>query len=112
MNRRAYGLRDWLLQRISAVYLALYLLLFLAAVIIAPPHSYKDWRGWMAGPWFGMATVLFFIALLIHAWVGVRDVIMDYVHPVAVRLLLLSLVAGVLLGSLFGVMATLAEVLA
>ncbi len=111
MSRRAFGLRAWLLQRVSAVYLALYLLVFLAAMMIAPPHSYEDWRGWMAGPWSGMATALFFIALLLHAWVGVRDVIVDYVHPVAARLLLLTLVAGVLLASLYRVMASLAEVI-
>jgi len=112
MSRHAHGLRAWLLQRISAVYLALYLLFFLVAMIAAPPHSYTTWRDWMAGPWSGMATALFFIALLAHAWVGMRDVVVDYVHPLAVRLLLLSLVAGVLLASLIKVLAVLTEVAA
>ena len=112
MSRHAHGLRAWLLQRVSAVYLALYLLFFLAAMIASPPHSYTAWRDWMAGPWSGIATALFFIALMAHAWVGIRDVVVDYVHPFAMRLVLLTGVAGVLLASLIKVLAALTEVAA
>ena len=86
MSRRAAGLRAWLLQRISAVYLALYVVYFL------------------------LAMALFFLALSIHAWVGVRDVIIDYVHPAGLRLLLLCGLGVVLLGSLLWALLALAEV--
>jgi succinate dehydrogenase / fumarate reductase membrane anchor subunit len=97
MNRRSYGLRAWILQRLSAVYMAAYLLFFIFHVSTNPPHSYAIWHGWMAGPVISLATALFFIAILVHAWVGVRDVIMDYVNSAALRLGLLSLIGLVLL---------------
>jgi succinate dehydrogenase / fumarate reductase membrane anchor subunit len=37
--------------------------------------------------------LLFVVALLIHAWVGIRDVLIDYVHPIMARVTLLSLFA-------------------
>ena len=41
-------------------------------------------------------TMLFFLALLYHAWVGIRDIVMDYVKPTGLRLLLQSLVGTAL----------------
>jgi len=46
-----------------------------------------------------IASFVFFAALLTHAWVGLRDVIMDYVHPVAVRVFVLALLVCGLLAS-------------
>jgi succinate dehydrogenase / fumarate reductase, membrane anchor subunit len=78
-------LRAWLVQRISAVYMLLFIVFILAHFVVDPPHSYAAWNGWMMSSSVSMATAVFFAALLAHAWVGVRDVIMDYVHPVAFR---------------------------
>jgi len=97
MNRRSYGLRAWILQRLSAVYMTVYLLYFILHVSTIPPQSYVAWHGWMAGPVISLATALFFIAILVHAWVGIRDVIMDYVKTPALRFSLLSLIGIVLL---------------
>jgi len=93
------GLRAWLVQRVSAVYMLAFLAFFLTHFVIDPPHSYPAWRGWLMRSDVSIATAVFFIALLAHAWVGVRDVIMDYVHPVAIRVGLLALLG-------FGLMAT------
>ena len=97
MSRRSHGLRAWIIQRISAIYMVAYLVYFLIHLIINPPHSYQDWHGWLTGSAVGIGTALFFIALLIHAWVGVRDVIMDYVKPLALRFSFLSLLGLMLL---------------
>jgi succinate dehydrogenase / fumarate reductase membrane anchor subunit len=91
MKKTASGLRAWLVQRVSAVYMLLYMTFFLAHFIVDPPHSYTAWHGWMTSSIVSIATAVFFAALLAHAWVGVRDVIMDYIHPVAVRVCLLAL---------------------
>ena len=108
MSRRAAGLRAWLLQRISAVYLALYFVYFLLA---APAgEGFDRWRAWLAEPLPWLAMVLFFAALAAHAWVGMRDVLVDYVHHAGLRLLLLSLVGVVLLGSLAWAWAALAGI--
>jgi succinate dehydrogenase / fumarate reductase membrane anchor subunit len=47
-----------------------------------------------------VATMVFFAALLYHAWVGMRDIIMDYARPTSLRLLLQAAVGFALLGYL------------
>jgi succinate dehydrogenase / fumarate reductase membrane anchor subunit len=87
------GLRAWLVQRVTAVYMLAFIVLFLTRFAIAPPRSYDQWHEWMSGAAMIAATVLFFAALLTHAWVGLRDVVLDYVHVVALRAVLLPLLA-------------------
>ncbi len=91
MRRTVTGLRAWLVQRISAVCMLLFIVFFLGHFLFDPPHSYQAWHGWMMSPGVSIATVIFFAALLLHAWVGVRDVLMDYVHPLALRVSALTL---------------------
>ena len=69
----------------------LFIVFILAHFVGDLPRSYAAWNGWMMSSSVSMATAVFFAALLAHAWVGVRDVIMDYVHPVAFRVLALAL---------------------
>ncbi len=99
MSRRSYGLRAWLWQRASALYMAGYLLAMVGYLAVAPPESWLEWRDLVANAAVNLATGLFFAALLIHAWVGGRDVIIDYVHPLALRLALLGAMGLVLAGS-------------
>lgn len=107
MNRRARGLRAWLWQRLSAVYLLCYAIFVMLAFAISPPDSYAAWRAWMADPLVGLATALFFVALLLHAWVGMRDVIIDYAGVLSLRLALLTLTALGLAGTGLWVLRTL-----
>ena len=83
-----YGLRDWLLQRLTAVVMGLFTVGFLVCVVWHKPSTYADWRGLFSGTFTRLATMLFFAALLYHAWVGMRDIFMDYIKPVYVRLAL------------------------
>ena len=99
MSRQASGFRAWLVQRISATYLGLYFIYAILYVLFFPPDSYQDWRDWVSDPFQGVGLMLFFAALLIHAWIGVRDVLIDYVHPIMVRIGLLTLTALCLIGS-------------
>lgn len=94
MSRRATGLRAWILQRLTASYLALFIIWVAWRWLPHPPGSYEEWRGWLADPWIGIALLLFFASLLLHAWIGIRDVLIDYVRPFALRLTFL-IVAGV-----------------
>lgn len=86
-------MKAWLLQRLSAVYMAAFLVYFIAALLFAQPHTYEEWHGWLRSTPMALATTLFFVALLIHAWVGMRDVLLDYIKPFPLRLLLLNLLA-------------------
>ena len=87
-----YGLRDWLLQRISAIVMALYSVTFLLCILPRLPLSFEEWHASFAHPVVKIATLLFMLSLLLHAWVGVRDIFMDYVKPFGLRLSLQILV--------------------
>ena len=85
------GLRAWMVQRASAVYMLFFIVFLLVHFLVDPPHSYPAWRGWISRPEIGIAASVFGVALLAHAWVGLRDVILDYVRPIALRVPLLGL---------------------
>lgn len=89
-----YGLLDWLLQRLTAVAMAAYTLVLGALVLWCPPASHADWKALFSGAFIRPLTMLFVLAALYHAWVGVRDILMDYVKPAGLRL---ALQVGVLL---------------
>lgn len=86
------GLRAWLVQRITAVIILELLLLFFIRLALAPFETYQAWSQWISEPLVSIAVALFFGALLLHAWVGLRDVILDYMHNTALRLLAYSVV--------------------
>jgi len=81
-----YGLKDWLVQRVSALVMATYLVLFVAAMVVCTPGNYEEWRAVFSPQWMRLATLLFFLSLFWHAWIGMRDILMDYVSSTAARL--------------------------
>ena len=84
-----YGLRDWLAQRVTAALMALFTLLVLAQVIFNKgPIGYDKWAGIFAAQWMKALTFAVIIALLYHAWLGMRELWMDYVKPIGLRLVL------------------------
>ncbi len=88
---------SWLVQRISAVYLGVFILLCLITLLLTGGWNHAEWQSLMATKIVIAATFLFYLSLFLHAWVGIRDVVMDYVHPLAIRLLVLSLIGAVLM---------------
>ena len=95
-----YGLSDWLLQRLTAVVMALYTPVIIACLLIHRPSTFRDWRAMFDGGFVRLATILLVAALIYHAWIGVRDIYMDYIKPVGVRLALELLSAAVLIAYL------------
>ena len=84
-----YGLRDWLSQRVTGALMALFTLILLAQVIFSKgPIGYDKWAGIFSSQWMKVLTFAVIASLLYHVWVGMRDVWMDYVQPVAIRLVL------------------------
>ncbi|WP_148715501.1 succinate dehydrogenase, hydrophobic membrane anchor protein [Chitinolyticbacter meiyuanensis] len=83
-----YGLRDWLVQRVTAVIMLVYALGIVAFLLLANGASYAAWQALFACLWVKVLTTVTVVALLWHAWVGVRDIWMDYVQPVGIRLTL------------------------
>ena len=92
-----YGLGDWLLQRLTAVVMALYTVGFAACLLMGPPATYGDWKALFSGNFVRLATMFFVAALLYHAWVGMRDIVMDYVKPTGIRLGLQSVIGAALI---------------
>ena len=85
-----YGFRDWLAQRITAIVMALYTVILLVSFLTTNDFSYNGWAGLFARQWFKIATFVTLLTMFYHVWVGMRDIWMDYVKSVIVRLLLQS----------------------
>jgi succinate dehydrogenase / fumarate reductase membrane anchor subunit len=93
-----YGLRGWLVQRVSAVVMAIYTILLAVALATARPAGYAAWKALFGHGLVRVATLLFVVSVLLHAWVGMRDILMDYVKPAGLRLALHVAVILVLAG--------------
>lgn len=84
-----YGLRDWLSQRITGALMAIFTLIVLGQLLLTSgPIGYDKWAGIFASQWMKVLTFSVIAGLLYHVWVGMRDVWMDYVQPVGIRLVL------------------------
>jgi succinate dehydrogenase / fumarate reductase membrane anchor subunit len=83
-----YGLRDWLVQRVTAVVMAVYVLAVAAWALWQPALGYDVWTELFSGNMMRSFSLLFLLSLFYHAWIGVRDIVMDYVKPASVRLLI------------------------
>ncbi|BCL75058.1 succinate dehydrogenase, hydrophobic membrane anchor protein [Jeongeupia sp. HS-3] len=83
-----YGLRDWLVQRVTAVIMLVYGIAVAAFVLFASGASYEAWQALFACTWVKVLTTVTVVALLWHAWVGMRDIWMDYAYHTGVRLTL------------------------
>jgi succinate dehydrogenase / fumarate reductase membrane anchor subunit len=84
-----YGLRDWLAQRVTAALMALFTVLVLAQVIFSKgPVGYDQWAGIFSSQWMKALTFTVIMAMLFHVWLGMRDIWMDYIKPVGLRLAL------------------------
>jgi succinate dehydrogenase / fumarate reductase, membrane anchor subunit len=81
-----YGMRDWLSQRVTAVFMALFTVLVLAQLIFTKgPIGYELWAGIFSPQWMKSLTFLVILSMLFHVWIGMRNIFMDYVKPYAVR---------------------------
>lgn len=80
------GLRDWLVQRVSAWVLAVYSLTMLGFVICKGPITYEIWTHLFECEVVRVSSVLFLLSLCLHAWVGVWTITTDYLKCAGVRL--------------------------
>ena len=82
------GLRDWLAQRITAVIMLVFTLLLLMALVTLPKFDFWHWQALWNMSLMRYAGLLFLVALLYHAWVGIRNIFMDYIKASGLRLTL------------------------
>ena len=81
-----YGLKDWLAQRVTAIILASYSIILLITFFLSGNNGFLRWSMIFQVFWVKIATLLATVAICYHAWVGVRDIWMDYIKPVSIRL--------------------------
>ena len=83
-----YGVKDWLAQRVTAIVMAVYTVILLVAFLTGQNFTYEGWAGLFSRQWFKLFSLVTFLGLFYHAWVGIRDIWMDYVKSAGLRLLL------------------------
>ncbi|CAH1903722.1 Succinate dehydrogenase hydrophobic membrane anchor subunit [Candidatus Nitrotoga sp. HW29] len=100
-----YGLRDWLMQRVTAVLMVAYTLFIAGYVLLHSRFVSDTWIGLDYNTWTELFSnlvmrsfsLLFLFAVFFHAWIGVRDIVMDYVKSARIRLAIYVLVIMALL---------------
>ncbi len=98
------GMRLWLSQRLTALVMAAYIVLLAVLLLVFRPASFTAWHAFISPIWFRLATLLFFMSLFMHAWLGVADVLKDYVFNKTLRAYMQIAVDIVLVGYLFWLM--------
>lgn len=93
------GMNAWIIQRLSGIYVGFFSLILLGIFSTTPAQSYAEWVAIFASPLLQIGFSLFVIALLFHAWIGLRDIILDYIHPVSIKMVVFSMVLISLFGS-------------
>jgi succinate dehydrogenase / fumarate reductase membrane anchor subunit len=88
------GQRAFVLQRISALVLLASVTAIALRLAIGPQVTFAQWRTWVAQPLAASVLLLVAAALFMHAWVGIRDVVLDYVQPLALRLTVMIILAA------------------
>ena len=87
------GTGEWLLQRVTALYIGAFTLYLIARFTLAPVSGFAEWRAWFASGVVRIGVALLVLSLLLHAWSGMRNVYMDYLHPLWLRFLVSFLTA-------------------
>lgn len=93
-----YGLTDWLAQRVTGVVMVAYTLIIAIALRQGAGANYASWQAFMSAGLMRFVTFLFIVSLCWHAWVGVRDIWMDYIQPAGIKLVLHVLTLLALIG--------------
>jgi succinate dehydrogenase / fumarate reductase membrane anchor subunit len=92
-----YGLRDWLIQRVTAVMMLLYTLVIFIYCLLQPVLDYNTWTLLFSSNVVRSLSLLFLLGVFYHAWIGLRNIVMDYVKPAFIRLLIYVLIILALL---------------
>lgn len=80
------GLHDWMIQRVSAVVLAVYVIYISIFVFSTTNLQFSVWQGLFAQTGFKIFSFIAITSLCFHAWVGLWVISTDYMKSVAVRM--------------------------
>lgn len=85
LTKQYPGMRLWLSQRLTALVMAFYTVMLATLLIIVRPTGFVAWHDFVAPIWLRLATLFFFMCLFMHAWLGISDVLKDYVFNITLR---------------------------
>ncbi len=79
------GLRDWVIQRVSAIMIAAFTIGLIGWMVCHPDLSFAEWHNLFAQSWMKVATILSLLAIMAHAWIGIWTIFTDYVKCTVLR---------------------------
>jgi succinate dehydrogenase / fumarate reductase, membrane anchor subunit len=100
-NSAQRGTRDWIIQRLSAIFIAVYTVVGLAYLICHPGLNYAQWHRLFSCNAIKVATLIVLGLMLYHAWIGIWTVFTDYIKCPIARATLNTLVLLTLFASFF-----------
>lgn len=91
MSRRVDGLAAWVWQRLSALYLGGFLIYLSSVLLCSGSMNYQQWTAWIVQPLNSIFIILGLFMLFLHAWIGIKDVAMDYIPSLLIRSVVMML---------------------
>ncbi|MDU0809772.1 MAG: succinate dehydrogenase, hydrophobic membrane anchor protein [Burkholderia sp.] len=82
------ALQDWIAQRLTGVIIAVYTIILLVKFFFAHDFSYRSWTLIFTTEWMKISTFAMMLSLSYHAWIGVRNILMDYIKSLYIRFIL------------------------
>jgi len=79
------GLRDWLLQRATAIIIGAYVVSMFIYLAIHPNLTFANWQALFSHAWFKALSLICLLSIVLHAWIGFWTVATDYIKPTALR---------------------------
>lgn len=73
------GLSNWMLQRISALILTVYLIFMVGYFAVNPSPSYEQWSSLHGSMAMRLFSLLAILSIAVHAWIGIWCVLTDYI---------------------------------
>lgn len=92
MSLTRNGVRDWLVQRVTSIILALYIIFLLGYLVFHPQIQFFAWQDLFQSTAFRVFSVLCLLSLIWHAWIGMWTIVTDYIKPAGIRLVVILLI--------------------
>ena len=93
LTKKYPGFRLWFLQRISGLIIAIFSITFIARLYFIDIHTFRDWKFFFTPFWMQVLLLVTWICICFHGWIGVRNVIKDYIRHYQLRIFLLNIIA-------------------
>ena len=91
-----YGVKEFVIQRITAIIISLYTILLFSIAYFLNEFTFEKFImiigfDFKNIPIFQIVSIIFFISLSLHSWIGMRNIYMDYVKYSNAKLFLYTI---------------------